>query len=439
MKRIAQLLLVLLVACTSNGQTKGQQENSISLQEVTRIEKMLASDELKGRKAGTAEIDKAARFIAAEFKKAGLQPLSGTDYLQKFSMLRPRIKSLKAKFNGIDLAPADIIIATRESEIKIDEKSGYATHFIKPGESFRSRIQEIMAQGKDAIIFVDTSFSRTFPRLSAFGGQAFMADEKGKGSGNSNTFVYILGSYQPVEFSIKAEQSFEETRYANVVGILPGKSRKNEYVMFSAHYDHLGVTKQPVEGDSIYNGANDDAAGTTAVIMLADHFRKLRNNERTLVFAAFTAEESGGFGSRYFSNQFKPEQIMAMFNIEMIGTQSKWGENSAYITGFEKSDMGSILQKNLEGSAFMFYPDPYPDQNLFYRSDNATLARQGVPAHTISTSKMDNEPNYHRLSDEIETLDLRNMTEIIRAIALSSAGIVSGKETPSRVDVKSLR
>ena len=128
---------------------------------------------------------------------------------------------------------------------------------------------------------------------------------------------------------------------------------------------------------------------------------------------------------------------MAMFNIEMIGTDSKWGADSAYITGFEKSSMGEILQANLVGSKFHFEPDPYPKQNLFYRSDNATFAALGVPAHTISTSKMEeppnDEPNYHKASDEIETLDMNNMAEIIKAIAISSKTIVSGVDTPSRV------
>ena len=122
-----------------------------------------------------------------------------------------------------------------------------------------------------------------------------------------------------------------------------------------------------------------------------------------------------------------------MFNIEMIGTDSKWGKNSAYITGFERSDFGTILQKNLVGSGFNFYQDPYPQEQLFYRSDNARLAALGVPAHTISTSKMDVEPNYHKLSDEISTLDMDNMTEIIKSIAISSQTIISGKDTPSRV------
>jgi Zn-dependent M28 family amino/carboxypeptidase len=131
--------------------------------------------------------------------------------------------------------------------------------------------------------------------------------------------------------------------------------------------------------------------------------------------------------------------VAAMFNIEMIGTESKWGKNSAYITGYEKTDMGKILQKNLEGTAFNFYPDPYPDQQLFYRSDNATLARLGVPAHTISTSKMDSEPNYHKVSDQIETLDMDNMAMIIKSIAMSASSIIVGKETPTRVKVEELK
>jgi hypothetical protein len=118
----------------------------------------------------------------------------------------------------------------------------------------------------------------------------------------------------------------------------------------------------------------------------------------------------------------------------MIGTESKWNKNSAYITGFEKSDFGTILQKNLKDTNFNFYEDPYPDQQLFYRSDNARLAAVGVPAHTISTSKMDSEPNYHQLSDEVSTLDLDNMTEIIKAIALSSESIINGKDTPTRIE-----
>ena len=227
------------------------------------------------------------------------------------------------------------------------------------------------------------------------------------------------------EFDVKGKAA------NNVIGILPGKSKPDEYVIFSAHYDHLGSVEDGI--DKIYNGANDDASGTTAVIALAKYFKDLGQNERTIIFVAFTGEEIGGFGSKFFSAKMDPSNVVAMFNIEMIGTESKWGKNSAYITGFEKTDFGTILKRNLEGSNFKFYPDPYPKEQLFYRSDNARLAAQGVPAHTISTSKMDVEANYHKLSDEVSTLDLDNMTEIIKAIAISSQSIISGKDTPSRV------
>ena len=233
-----------------------------------------------------------------------------------------------------------------------------------------------------------------------------------------------LSNYRQ-EFTTKRKPS------NNVIGWLPGKSLPNDYVIFSAHYDHLGLNDNG--DDKVFNGANDDASGVTAVIALAKYFKERSNNERSIIFVLFTGEEIGGFGAKFFTEKVNSERVMAMFNIEMIGTESQWGKNSAYITGFEKSDFGSILQKNLVGSNFNFNPDPYPTQQLFYRSDNARLAALGVPAHTISTSKMDSEANYHQPSDEVSTLDLANMTEIIKSIAISSQTIISGTDTPTRV------
>jgi hypothetical protein len=420
----------LLFAIVANIIACAQKANEvINVKEVERIENVLASDAMRGRKAGTPDIDKAADFIASEFKKAGLQPLQGNSYLQQFTMVRPKLKELKLKIEGTDADAKNIVVVTSQPALDVDEKSGYEIVQITAGENLFSKAMALNQSKKNVIAIVDTSFSKQFSRLIFLKRQVFQSPFSS---------IFILSSSVPKEFKIKAEHTIEETKFANVVGILPGKSKKNEYVIFSGHYDHLGVGK-PVAGDSIYNGANDDAAGTTAVIMLANYFKQLNNNERSLVFTAFTAEEIGGFGSQYFSKQFDPAQVMAMFNIEMIGTESKWGKNSAYITGFEKTNMGEILQQNLKGTSFTFYPDPYTEQNLFYRSDNATLARLGVPAHTISTSKMDNEPNYHQLSDEVKTLDMENMGQIIKAIAESSKTIVSGKDTPTRVKTEELK
>jgi Zn-dependent M28 family amino/carboxypeptidase len=425
MKKIFLVLSIVaqVAACAQNA------NGIINANDVKRIEQALASDDFQGRSTGTPGIDKAAQFISDEFKKAGLKPLSGDSYLQSFVTVRPKFKSVKGEVDGIELDPKSVIVFTTKPDVKINEKDGYQVEYIKAGDNIRVKAPAYLRAKKNVVVFVDTSFSKTFPRLAGLKQQLFAME---------HNVVFVLGSYQPKEFTFKAEHTIEETKLANVVGVLPGKSKPKEYVIFSAHHDHLGIGK-PQNGDSIYNGANDDAAGTTAVILLANYFKKLGNNERTIVFATFTAEEIGGFGSQYFSRQFQPEQVVAMFNIEMIGTESKWGKNSAYITGFEKSDMGTILQKNLEGSAFQFQPDPYPDQQLFYRSDNATLAYLGVPAHTISTAKMDKEPYYHSADDEVETLDLDNMTEIIKAIAQSSKSIVEGKDTPSRVKTENLR
>ena len=117
----------------------------------------------------------------------------------------------------------------------------------------------------------------------------------------------------------------------------------------------------------------------------------------------------------------------------MIGKDSKFGKNTAFITGYERSDFGKILQKNLAGTEFTFHPDPYPDQNLFYRSDNATLAALGVPAHTISTDKIDIDKLYHSVKDEYSSLDVENILSTIKAIAKSAITIVNGTDTPTRI------
>jgi Zn-dependent M28 family amino/carboxypeptidase len=341
-------------------------------------------------------------------------------------MKKATIISASGNMNGKPVDAEKIFALTTDSLLDVDENSGFTKVLITDTSNFFKAFASIKSNQK-YLVLVDPAHKKIFQRLKNAGRESF--EDKAP-------VVFVLTNENPTNYHFEIKSKMTSSSLSNVIGVLRGKSRKDEYVIFSAHYDHLGIGKPDATGDSIYNGANDDAAGTTAVIMLADYFSKLKNNERTLIFVTFTAEEIGGFGSQYFSKQLDPEKAIAMFNIEMIGTDSKWGNNSAYITGYEKSDFGKILQSNLEGSKFHFEPDPYPKQNLFYRSDNATLAALGVPAHTISTSKMDDEPNYHKQSDEISTLDMNNMAEIIKAIAISSQTIVTGKDTPTRVEKK---
>ncbi|MES2329452.1 MAG: M28 family peptidase [Bacteroidota bacterium] len=429
MKKISMMLLLGSIATFSFAQDI---DKILNAKEVERIERTLSSDDMQGRATFSPGIDKAAAFIADEFKKAGLQPWNGTTFIQQLpNMVGPKPTSVSVKFDGVEVDPKNVIISSGKFDLQMNELSGYQKVSIAKGANLNTEIRNISGP-KKMLVLIDTSFAATFARL---GGRPSVQSDR--------SVIMVLTTQDPKTYSVTAK--FPEMKLQNVVGVLPGKSKKNEYVIFSGHYDHLGIRGGKdrdgnVITDSIFNGANDDAAGTTAVMMLAKYFKAINDNERTLVFAAFAAEEIGGYGAQYFSKQYKPEEVMAMFNIEMIGTESKWGRNSAYITGYERTDMGPILQKNLEGSGFTFYPDPYTTQNLFFRSDNATLAYLGVPAHTISTAKMENppEPNYHKASDEIGTLDMENMALIIKAIAISSKGIISGKETPSRVDVSNL-
>ncbi len=401
--------------------------------EVQRVLGTLAADDMEGRRTFTKGIDKAASFIASEFQSYGIKPLKGNDgFLQSFVMIRPKFISASGMLNQSALDTKQIIAVTCAAALQVTEQSGYEVATIAKGANLFAEARKYSSLTKNTIVLVDTSFTNSFGRLSQLKGNMFYSDK---------SVVFILTAETAIQsLTIDAKHDIQEMKLANVVGMIPGKTLPNEYVIFSGHYDHLGINaRNMVNNDSIYNGANDDAAGTTAMMLLAKYYAKAKNNQRTLVFVAFTAEEIGGYGSQYFSKQFNPLDVKAMFNIEMIGSESKWGKNSAFITGYEKTDMGKILQQNLEGTNFTFYPDPYTSQNLFYRSDNATLARLGVPAHTISTTKIDVDPYYHKASDELSTIDIPNMTQIIRSIALSARGIISGKETPSRVDASTLR
>src|ERR1700754_2835356 len=406
-------------------------DQTITPAAVEKIERTLSADDMQGRATFKPGIEKAADFIETQFRQAGLQTWKDSkSYRQPFSLFRTRPTAASAILDGQTLKQESIAVVSCLPRIKADDHSGYEKGFIKAGDNLYVEAMHYIRGKKNYLILVDTSFTKQFSRLGNFSRQQFQSDYN---------IIFLLTSANPTQYSITATQEVTESKLANVVGILPGKSRKNEYVIFSGHYDHLGITKPNAQGDSVYNGANDDASGTTAVIMLANYFARTRTNERTLVFAAFTAEEIGEYGSQYFSSQFDPATVMAMFNIEMIGTASKWGPNSAFITGYERSDMAKILEKNLAGSGFSFHPDPYPDQQLFYRSDNASLARQGVPAHTISTFEIDVDKHYHTLDDDIDHLDMKNMAAIIRSIAISSKSIVEGKDTPTRVDTTQLR
>ena len=428
MKKI--LAFIFLIALVTH--CFAQDVNKLIKQEdVKRIISTLASDDMRGRETFTPDIEKAARFIELEYGKAGLLPMKGYDgYRQNFTLTRVIPGKTSMILNGKEILQDSIFVITNTSVLSWNDIEDVRLAKITADQDLLLEYKKYLSGNKKTLVLVNPKFAASFKLLSDHYKKPTIKPK----NPSDRQVVFAIGTFEDIKsIQINFESKTEESPLFNIAGVIPGKTKPDEYVIFSGHYDHLGILA-PIKGDSIANGADDDASGTTAVIALAKYFKKLNDNARTLIFVAFTAEEKGAFGSKQFATSVDPDKVVAMFNIEMIGKASKWGQNSAFITGFERSDFGTILQKNLEGTAFKFYPDPYPDQNLFYRSDNASLAAVGVPAHTISTDQIDIDKLYHTVKDEFSSLDVANITSAIRAIALSSRTIVAGTDTPKRVE-----
>jgi hypothetical protein len=413
------------------GSVYGQDVNKlISQTDIENVIKTLSADNMQGRAVGTPGIEKAAEFIESQFKQTELSFFPGDKgYRQNFNFTKTMAGKTLVQLDGKLIPEDSVLTSTGSPGFSWNNNPDVEIVKLAAGQNFRQEYLKYLGSGKKMLIVVDPEFTAIFNTLK----ERFKKGTYALNAGNDRELVLVLGNYNKVKsFQVTYSGKSDQVPVFNIVGVIPGKAKPEEYIIFSGHYDHLGILK-PVKGDSIANGADDDASGTTAVIELAKYFKALNNNARTLVFVAFTGEEVGELGSQHFATTVDPDKIVAMFNIEMIGKASKFGENSAFITGFDRSDFGSILQKNLNDTPFKFYPDPYPEQNLFLRSDNASLAKVGVPAHTISTDQIDIDKYYHTVKDEFSTLDVNNITATIRAIALSSRTIVSGQDTPTRV------
>ena len=428
------LLAALPVAAQKKAAKPATTVPGVSAATVTRVIQTLAADDMQGRGTGQPGGLKAAQFLAAEFKRIGLKPLPGRpDFEQTLTVYQGLTSPVSAIINGQTMAPLQAMAISGEPTLRWTSEDAQppAVVVIGPEPAERRKLFSYLRPTVNTLVFVDTAQVKAFRQLAGYVAKGTTSAEPPK----PFSTVFVLGA-KPVSltYRISASSVLEPVQLRNVVGMLPGRDpkRAKENVVFSGHYDHLGYLK-PVAGDSIANGADDDASGTTAVVALAEYFKKKNDNARPLIFVAFAAEEVGGFGSQFFSKQLDPQQVAAMFNIEMIGKEAKFGPNTAFVTGYERSNFGKMLQANLAGSKFRFEPDPYPEQNLFYRSDNATLARLGVPAHTISTDQIPMDGLYHSVDDEVESLNLSNMTAVIQAIAQSASGIVAGRQTPTRI------
>ncbi len=234
--------------------------------------------------------------------------------------------------------------------------------------------------------------------------------------GDNGTFVQKTALPDPLPARVQQRlskfQNVPRKETWNAIGILRGSSQPDEVILLTAHLDHLGVSAV-TDGDTIYNGADDDASGTTAVLALAHILATGPRPKRTIVFACFGSEELGGFGNRAFlAHPPVPlKSIIANLEFEMIGRpDSAVPAGTLWLTGFERSDLGPELAKH--GAHLV--NDPHPTQNFFRRSDNYALAQQGIVAHTVSSFGL--HKDYHQPSDEISTIDFNHMTNAIESM-----------------------
>lgn len=291
-----------------------------------------------------------------------------------------------------------------------------------------------------------TSTKRTPPAITAETAKTIMtylADDNQQGRDTGSDGIDRSASYIEERFrSAGVKPFFEDFRdnfkakeldAFNVVGVLEGQDPKlkNEYIVIGAHYDHVGYRAKPVENDSIANGANDNAAGTTGVMMIADYFGATKSNKRSLIFALFSAEEMGLLGSKHLAEKLKNSGIdlYTMINFEMIGVPFTDRDYEALVTGYDLSNMAQKINE-YTGTNLIGRSDVAIKYNLFKRSDNYPFYEQfKLPCQTISSCDLTNFDYYHHVDDEIDKMDFEFMASFINKMI---PGIEEMSNTPTK-------
>ncbi|MGP0017166.1 MAG: M20/M25/M40 family metallo-hydrolase [Candidatus Sulfotelmatobacter sp.] len=219
---------------------------------------------------------------------------------------------------------------------------------------------------------------------------------------------------QDVSTTINFRSGPKDWHTRNVIGVLPGSDAKlkDQVILLSAHLDHLGVGR-PVNGDSIYNGADDDASGCVAVLQLARALAAGARPKRTVLFVLFGSEETGGQGDQYFLRHppLPLDHIVANLEFEMIGRPDPSVKpDELWLTGYDRSNLGPELARR--GAKLV--ADPHPAQQFFQRSDNFALAKRGIVAQTVSSYGLHSD--YHRPSDDLAHIDFKHMEHAIASM-----------------------
>lgn len=297
-------------------------------------------------------------------------------------------------------------------------------------EANQTAIRQMSRDGAAALIMVETT--------EMCGNWAEVAGRKATlGRFGTLLAVSTKGAEELAKFADGATLTLNGTFEAapptytwNAIGKITGSDATlgSQVILISSHLDHLGVRDSAPGDDKIFNGADDDASGTVAVLEIARALAAGKKPKRTVYFVCFGSEEAGGFGAGYFVKNlpFPQDKFVANLEFEMIGRpDAKVKPDELWLTGYERSNLGPELAKR--GAKLV--QDPHPEEQFFRRSDNYTLARQGIIAHTVSSFGL--HKDYHHASDEIRTIDFSHMTHAINSMVAPISWLVNSNFVPA--------
>jgi hypothetical protein len=440
-RHFAAIAVISFFAQTAHAQTA---PNAACATCIRSIMENLASDARRGRGSGTEDEHDAANWIGEQLKHYGITPAgdNGTfvqtaDIVSVTAATPPVMSFANTQWtHGEQFLAFDMPQQTLSGPLQIMKDASdviqKGAFVLVPPDANQESMTRALKAGA-AMVFMPASaqitqrwdaFAKRLPRIgtSVMGANPRVVL-------NADAINALKALPTGANITLTAEKTTEQKqRTWNAVGILHGSDPvlSQQVVLLSAHLDHLGIGT-PVNGDAIYNGADDDASGTTAVLEMARVLGAGPKPKRTVVFALFGSEEKGGLGSNWFEAHppMPLTSIVANLEFEMIGRPDAAVQpGELWLTGWDRSNLGPMLAQH--GARLV--NDPHPDQNFFQRSDNIVLAKKGVVAHTVSSYGL--HPQYHHPDDDLAHIDWAHMETAIGSMIAPVQWLVNSDFTP---------
>lgn len=483
MKKLLILVLLLrwVVPTTAQSTTTQLPEFDIEKAQVESQLRFLAADELKGRRTGSEGNNIAARYIAAQLQSLGYASPEGADhYFQKIPFIakRPPQTGL-LKIGDLSFTQGENLIMLEGVEKTLETTAIFAGHGWVDEQNGQDDYEGLDVEGKVVVVLSGKpgstdpaevfSAMATKRRLATERGAAALVEvytlsypwqffsrfftreriEPGEINDDELLYAWIQGADQPAIAELKNGKTFEvsfESSAAhheslasqNVIGVLEGSDPKlkEEYVLITAHYDHVGTGKQGGGAygpqDSIFNGARDNGMGVVALLTAAEAFAK-KPPKRSVIILAVTAEEIGLLGSNYYAENPLIPLEKTIFNVNTDGAGYNTTDAVGLI-GWNRTGTDEHVKKGADAFGLEVIPDPAKEQNLFDRSDNVSFARLGVPCFTFSPGFKDFNAelmkNYHQVTDEADTVDFDYLLQYCRAFSYTARLIANDTARP---------